>query len=64
MSESELERWFPRPPAATTSPLGVVVSGSLSRGLDAKLAPDRLIEGLAVGRYVVIRGRRSAASSV
>ncbi len=57
MSESELERWFPRPPAATTSPLGVVVSGSLSRGLDAKLAPDRLIEGLAVGRYVVIRGQ-------
>lgn len=57
MSESELDRWFPRPQPVATSPLGVVISGSLSKGLDAKLAPDRLIEGLAVGRYVVVRGQ-------
>ncbi|MBN2002312.1 MAG: ATP-binding protein [Anaerolineae bacterium] len=37
--------------------LGWVVSGSLGKGLEAKLSPDRLIEGLAVGRYVVVRGQ-------
>ena len=57
MSESELDQWFPRSKIDATSPLGVIISGSLSQGLDAKLAPDRLIEGLAVGRYVVVRGQ-------
>lgn len=57
MSESELDQWFPRSPIVATSPLGVIISGSLSQGLEAKLAPDRLIEGLAVGRYVVVRGQ-------
>ena len=37
--------------------LGTIVAGSLGRGLEARLADDRIIEGLAVGRYVVIRGR-------
>lgn len=53
----ELDAWFPRPKPVDTAPLGSIVSGSLSHGLEAKLAPDRLIEGLAVGRYVVIRGQ-------
>ncbi|OQA17730.1 MAG: AAA-like domain protein [Chloroflexi bacterium ADurb.Bin360] len=57
MSESELDQWFPRSKIDATSPLGVIISGSLSQGLEAKLAPDRLIEGLAVGRYVVVRGQ-------
>ena len=39
------------------SPLGIVVAGSLSKGLDVKLDRSTVIEGLAVGRYVVIRGR-------
>ncbi len=38
--------------------LGVVTGGSLSRGLDIKLDPQTDIEELAVGRYVVVRGRR------
>ncbi|HHS97034.1 MAG TPA: ATP-binding protein [Chloroflexi bacterium] len=36
--------------------LGVVVGGSLSKGLVVKLDPQTVIEGLAVGRYVVIHG--------
>ncbi len=37
--------------------LGVVIGGSLSAGLDVKLNRAILIEELAVGRYVVARGR-------
>ncbi len=36
--------------------LGVVVGGSLSKGLDVKLDRETVIEDLAVGRYVVVRG--------
>jgi DNA helicase HerA-like ATPase len=39
--------------------LGVIIGGSLSQGLDIKLDRDVAIEGLAVGRYVVARGRRA-----
>ncbi|MCU0519138.1 MAG: ATP-binding protein [Anaerolineae bacterium] len=53
----EFERAFPRPQHQEPTVLGTIVSGSLSKGLEAKLAPDRTIEGLAVGRYVVIRGQ-------
>jgi len=57
--EQELDAFFgPRP---TDSPparqLGIVVAGSLSKGLDVKLDPATVIEGLAVGRYVVVRGQ-------
>ncbi len=56
--EEELEAFFgPRraePPPAPR--LGIVVAGSLARGLDVKLDPTTVIEGLAVGRYVVVRG--------
>jgi DNA helicase HerA-like ATPase len=56
--EDELDAWFPRDEKLITrSPLGIVVSGSLGHGLEAKLAPDRVIEGLAVGRYVVVQGQ-------
>ena len=37
--------------------LGVVVSGSLSKGLEARLDPEVSVEDMAVGRYVVIQGR-------
>jgi len=53
MSE-DLSQWFPRPEYDL---LGSVVKGSLSKGLEVKLAPERLIEGLAVGRYVVVHGQ-------
>ncbi len=45
-------------PAVSLPRLGVVVGGSLSKGLDVKLDPDAGIEDLAVGRYVVVRGRQ------
>ncbi|MBN1260825.1 MAG: ATP-binding protein [Anaerolineae bacterium] len=57
MAESELDAFFPRTQHVETAPLGAVVSGSLSKGLEVKLAPERIIEGLAVGRYVVVRGQ-------
>jgi len=37
--------------------LGVVVGGSISRGLSIKLDPHVAIEELAIGRYIVIRGQ-------
>lgn len=37
--------------------LGVVVGGSISRGLSIKLDPHVQIEELAVGRYIVVRGQ-------
>ena len=37
--------------------LGVVVGGSISRGLAIKLDPHVAIEDLAVGRYIVVRGQ-------
>ncbi len=57
--EQELDDFFgPRP---TQPPpiqrLGIVVGGSLSQGLDVKLDANTVIEGLAVGRYVVVRGQ-------
>ena len=40
--------------------LGVVVSGSLTQGLDVKLDGSASVEDMAVGRYVTIRGKRSS----
>ena len=55
MTDSELDALFG--PKRATAPLGVVVSGSLSKGLDVKLDyRTAVLEGLAVGRYVVIQG--------
>lgn len=53
----EFDAAFPRTPPRPVTLLGTVVRGSLGKGLEARLASDRLIEGLAVGRYVVIRGQ-------
>ncbi|NDJ86266.1 MAG: ATP-binding protein [Chloroflexi bacterium] len=58
---SVLDEWFPRETGITLSGrqrLGVVVGGSLSKGLQVKLDRDTVIEDLAVGRYVVVRGQR------
>jgi len=45
-------------PAEGRGKLGVVIGGSLSEGLEVKLDRDVSLEELAVGRYVVARGRR------
>lgn len=45
-----------RPIFSTPDRLGVVVGGSLSRGLMVKLEAGQTVEDLAVGRYVVVQG--------
>ncbi len=61
-SRAELDDFFGRGPRHR---LGVVVGGSLSAGLDVRLdvgdvdrgvQPGSVIEGMAVGRYVVVEG--------
>jgi hypothetical protein len=41
----------------SAKPLGVVVGGSLSKGLEVKLDRDTSTEETAVGRYVVVQGQ-------
>ena len=66
---NNLDEWFPRDARGelTTAPnghpnkvyrLGVIVGGSISRGLAVKLEPSVSVEDLAVGRYVVVRGAK------
>jgi uncharacterized protein len=58
MTENELDKILKRPPlTAERAPLGMVVGGSLSAGLDVNLHPQTVLEELAVGRYVVLRGQ-------
>lgn len=63
-----LDEWFPRGGGTATlhsangllqtgMRLGVVVGGSLSKGLMVKLDAAQSIENLAVGRYVVVHGQ-------
>src|SRR5512136_2551690 len=60
-AKSELDEYFPRDnvtaeaAAPTQKRLGIVVAGSLSKGLDIKLDRDARIEDTAVGRYVVVQ---------
>jgi hypothetical protein len=65
-ASDNLDEWFPRDTdgrplnlndGSSGVRLGVVVGGSLSKGLDVKLDRDTEIEDLAVGRYVVVRGK-------
>jgi DNA helicase HerA-like ATPase len=54
----DLDAWFPREAErGSAQRLGVVVGGSLSQGLNVKLDQQVVIEGLAVGRYVVVEGQ-------
>lgn len=46
-------------PRRPEHPLGTVVDGSLSAGLQVRLHPRFALEKLAVGRYVVIEGRET-----
>ncbi len=60
-----LDNWFPRDasghpdvPEAQSQRLGVIVGGSLSKGLVVKIDSAQSIEELAVGRYVVVHGEQ------
>jgi DNA helicase HerA-like ATPase len=56
---NELDLFFARDlPDTATQKLGTVISGSLSHGLEVKLAASAPIEEMAVGRYVIIEGSR------
>jgi len=46
-------------PAGDARRLGLVVSGSLSEGLDVRLDSGRSVEEMAVGKYVIIQGQRA-----
>jgi hypothetical protein len=46
-------------PRGGEEPLGTVVDGALSTGLRVRIDPRYSIEKLAVGRYVVIKGRQT-----
>ncbi len=52
---SELDEFFPRIDPATRE-LGIVISGSLSKGLEVKLKSNAPVEEMAVGRYITIEG--------
>jgi uncharacterized protein len=55
---SSFSEWFPRDgsgfAANTFNQLGVVIGGSVSKGIDVKLERGQNIEDLTVGRYVVV----------
>jgi hypothetical protein len=58
MPDNELDNVLHRAPlSAPRHPLGIVVGGSLAEGLTVKLHPQTMLEDLAVGRYVVLRGQ-------
>ncbi|HIK57340.1 MAG TPA: ATP-binding protein [Synechococcales cyanobacterium M55_K2018_004] len=40
-------------------PLGSVIQGSLSQGLEVRLLPDVSVEEMRVGKFLVVQGRRS-----
>jgi uncharacterized protein len=40
-------------------PLGSVIQGSLTKGLEVRLHPDVSVEDMRVGKFLVIQGRRS-----
>jgi hypothetical protein len=62
-AKSALDEYFPRDhvtaevtlPTPMAKRLGIIVAGSLSKGLDIKLDRDARIEDTAVGRYVVVQ---------
>jgi DNA helicase HerA-like ATPase len=41
------------------TPLGSVIQGSLSQGLEVRLHADVLVEDMRVGKFLVVQGRRS-----
>ncbi len=43
----------------TEKPLGSVIQGSLTKGLEVRLHPDMSVEDMRVGKFLVVRGVRS-----
>lgn len=43
----------------TEKPLGSVIQGSLTKGLEVRLHPDISVEDMRVGKFLVVRGVRS-----
>ena len=43
----------------TEKPLGSVIQGSLSKGLEVRLHADVSVEDMRVGKFLVVRGVRS-----
>ncbi|MEL6786011.1 MAG: ATP-binding protein [Cyanobacteria bacterium J06607_15] len=43
----------------TQLPLGSVIQGSLTKGLEIRLHPDVSVEDMRVGKFLVVQGRRS-----
>ncbi|RMF62791.1 MAG: ATPase, partial [Cyanobacteria bacterium J069] len=41
------------------NPLGSVIQGSLSQGLEVRLHADVSVEDMRVGKFLVVQGRRS-----
>jgi uncharacterized protein len=56
LNPKDAQNFFDTPSRPIAQKLGVIVGGSLSKGLQVKLEVDIDIETLAVGRYVVIKG--------
>ena len=56
-SVNELDVFFPRLDPVTQK-LGMVISGSLSKGLEVRLESGAAIEDIAVGRYVIVEGAK------
>jgi hypothetical protein len=52
--DDDLDAFFPRLDPAMQK-LGMVISGSLSKGLEVKLDVNAPIEDIAVGRYITIQ---------
>ncbi|MCB0153380.1 MAG: ATP-binding protein [Anaerolineae bacterium] len=52
---NDLDAFFPRLEPARQK-LGMVISGSLSKGLEVKLDATAPIEEMAVGRYIIVQG--------
>lgn len=50
---------FIRLPMSSLLPLGVVVQGSLSQGLEVRLNADVSVEDMRVGKFLVVQGRRA-----
>lgn len=44
-------------------PLGSVIQGSLSQGLEVRLHPDVSVEDMRVGKFLVVEGARSRFSA-
>lgn len=55
----EFDLFFPDRVRAASRKIGIIIGGSLSKGLDIKLDANAPVEEMAVGRYMVIEGTQN-----